>query len=122
MLDTNGARIQIPGAQTTTNVAFDAHGNVLVDGQQIATLGIAGFDNPQALLLYGENMYEATAQAGLRAGTATVNQGYLEMSNTNVITEMVNMITVTRAYEAGQKVVQTMDQTLDKAVNQIGKV
>lgn len=51
-----------------------------------------------------------------------MNQGYLEMSNTNVITEMVNMITVTRAYEAGQKVVQTMDQTLDKAVNQIGKV
>jgi flagellar basal-body rod protein FlgG len=44
------------------------------------------------------------------------------MSNTNVITEMVDMITITRAYEAGQKMVQTVDSTLDKAVNEIGKV
>ncbi len=122
VLDTNGNRIQIPGAQTANNVAFDANGNVLVDGQQVATLGIAGFANPQALLLYGENMYEATAAAGLQAGTAAVNQGYLEMSNTNVIEEMVDMITITRAYEAGQKMIQTVDNTLDKAVNEIGRV
>jgi len=122
VLDTNGNRIQIPGAQTANNVAFDANGNVLVDGQQVATLGIAGFANPQALLLYGENMYEATAAAGLQAGTAAVNQGYLEMSNTNVIEEMVDMITITRAYEAGQKMIQTVDNTLDKSVNEIGRV
>lgn len=122
VLDTNGNRIQIPGAQTANNVAFDASGNVLVDGQQVATLGIASFANPQALLLYGENMYDATAAAGLQASTATVNQGYLEMSNTNVIEEMVDMITITRAYEAGQKMIQTVDSTLDKAVNTIGRV
>ena len=122
VLDTNGNRIQIPGAQTAGSVAFDANGNVIVDGQQVATLGIAAFENPQALLLYGENMYEATDAAGLQAGTATVNQGYLEMSNTNVIEEMVDMITITRAYEAGQKMIQTVDNTLQKAVNEIGKV
>ena len=83
---------------------------------------IAAFDNPQALLLYGENMYEATEAAGLRASTATVNQGYLEMSNTNVVEEMVDMITITRAYEAGQKMIQTVDGSLQKAVNEIGKV
>lgn len=122
VLDTNGNRIQIPGAQTAGNVAFDSNGNVLVDGQQVATLGIASFANPQALLLYGENMYEATDAAGLQASTATVNQGYLEMSNTNVIEEMVDMITITRAYEAGQKMIQSVDGTLQKAVNEIGKV
>lgn len=122
VLDTNGNRIQIPGAQTAASVAFDASGNVLVDGQQVATLGIVSFANPQALLLYGENMYEPTAAAGLQASTATVNQGYLEMSNTNVIEEMVDMITITRAYEAGQKMIQTVDSTLDKAVNEIGRV
>lgn len=122
VLDTNGERIQIPGAQTAQSVAFDQNGNILVDGQQIATLGIAAFDNPQALLLYGENMYEATEAAGLRASTATVNQGYLEMSNTNVVEEMVDMITITRAYEAGQKMIQTVDGSLQKAVNEIGKV
>ncbi|MBE5941147.1 MAG: flagellar basal-body rod protein FlgF [Lachnospiraceae bacterium] len=122
VLDTNGERIQIPGAQTAQNVAIDLHGNITVDGQQIATLGIASFANPQALLLYGENMYDATQAAGLQASTAAVNQGYLEMSNTNVIEEMVDMITITRAYEAGQKMIQTVDNTLQKAANDIGRV
>ena len=122
VLDTNGERIQIPGAQTAQNVAFDQNGNITVDGQQIATLGLASFANPQALLIYGENMYDATPAAGLQASNAAVHQGYLEMSNTNVIEEMVDMITITRAYEAGQKMIQTVDNTLNKAVNEIGKV
>lgn len=122
VLDTNGERIQIPGAQTAQNVAIDQKGNITVDGQNVATLGIASFANPQALLLYGENMYDATDAAGLQASTATVNQGYLEMSNTNVIEEMVDMITITRAYEAGQKMIQTVDSTLQKATTEIGRV
>lgn len=122
VLDTNGERIQIPGAQTAQNVAFDQNGNITVDGQQIATLGLASFENPQALLIYGENMFDATEAAGLQASNATVLQGYLEMSNTNVIEEMVDMITITRAYEAGQKMIQTVDGTLQKAANEIGKV
>lgn len=122
VLGTNGEPIQIPGAQTATNVVFDERGNISVNGQQVATLGIASFANPQALLLYGENMYDATPAAGLQAGNAVVHQGYLEMSNTNVIQEMVDLITITRAYEAGQKMIQTEDETLDKAVNEIGRV
>mgnify|MGYP002626351529 FL=1 len=123
VLDSNGGTIQIPGAQTAVDVSIDIKGNIIVDGNNVATLGIARFDDPQALLLYGENMYDATAAAGLQADdTTVVHQGYLEMSNTNVIKEMVDMITITRAYEAGQKIVQTMDETLDKSVNEIGRV
>lgn len=122
VLDVNDNRIQIPGAQTAQNVTFDENGNVLANGEQIATLQIAGFEDPQALLLYGENMYEATNAAGLQPGTAKVHQGFLEMSNTNVIEEMVDMITIMRAYEAGQKVIQTVDGSLEKAVNEIGRV
>ena len=48
-------------------------------------------------------------------------QGTLEMSNVNVISEMVEMITISRAYESNQKIIQTIDETLDKAVNSIGK-
>jgi flagellar basal-body rod protein FlgG len=67
-------------------------------------------------------MYEAVDGATTKAADATVNQGYLEMSNVNMVTEMVDMIAVTRAYETNQKMVQTVDQTLDKAVNEVGKV
>ena len=122
VLDTEGNQIQIAGAQTATNVSFDERGNLLVNGQQVAQLGIVSFEDPQALHMYGENMYEPTAAAGIQESNAVVHQGYLEMSNTNVIQEMVDMITITRAYEAGQKMIQTVDGTLQKSVNEIGRV
>ena len=43
-----------------------------------------------------------------------------EQSNVNVVREMVDMITITRAYEAGQKVIRSYDSMLDKSVNQGG--
>ena len=60
---------------------------------------------------------------GTRIATdANVEQGVLETSNVNVIKEMVNMITIQRAYEAGQKVITSIDSTLDRAVNNVGRV
>ncbi|MBO5387716.1 MAG: flagellar basal body and hook protein, partial [Lachnospiraceae bacterium] len=56
-----------------------------------------------ALSSYGENMYEPVEGANIIEAEATVNQGYLEMSNVNMVTEMVDMIAVTRAYETNQK-------------------
>ena len=46
-----------------------------------------------------------------------VYQGYLEASNVNVIDEMVEMISVTRDYESNQKIIQSIDSTLETAVN-----
>ena len=57
-----------------------------------------------------------------QASNARIEQGCLEMSNVNIVSEMVNMITITRAYEANQKIVTTIDETLDKAVNSVGQV
>ena len=71
---------------------------------------------------YGENLYDVVNGGQLVASNARVEQGALEASNINVVSEMVDMITITRAYEAGQKIIQTMDSTLDKAVNNVGKV
>ena len=48
--------------------------------------------------------------------------GYLEMSNIKVVSEMVEMISISRAYETNQKIIQTYDSTLEIAANQIGKV
>ena len=122
VLDTNGERIQIPGAQTAQNVAIDQNGNILVDGQQVATLGIVSFENPQALLLYGENMYDAVEGATEKVPSTIIHQGYLESSNINVVSEMVEMITITRAYESNQKALQTADQMVEKAVNEVGRL
>ena len=53
---------------------------------------------------------------------AQVYSGYLEMPNISVVTEMVNMITVARAYDSNQKMITTFDSTLDIAANQLGKL
>ena len=71
---------------------------------------------------YGENLYNLTAGGNIIASDAEIEQGALETSNVNVVNEMVNMITIQRAYEAGQKVITSIDETLDKAVNNVGRV
>ena len=52
----------------------------------------------------------------------TIRAGYLETSNMSIVTEMVNMIAIQRQYESNQKVITTYDESLDIAVNQLGKL
>ncbi|MBQ7581863.1 MAG: hypothetical protein IJU25_03485 [Lachnospiraceae bacterium] len=54
--------------------------------------------------------------------TSQVYGGYLEASNVQVVREMVDLISFTRAYESNQKIVQAYDETLGTAVNDVGKV
>lgn len=53
---------------------------------------------------------------------AMIRAGYLETSNVSIVTEMVNMIAIQRQYDSNQKVITTYDESLDIAVNQLGKV
>lgn len=55
-------------------------------------------------------------------GKTSVMQGYLEDSNVSVIREMVDMIANLRSYEANQRVISSVDGTLDKLINEAGKV
>ena len=73
------------------------------------------------LAKYGENLYDLVEGGQAQASNAQVVQGTLEMSNVNVVSEMVEMITISRAYETNQKIIQSIDDTLEKAVNNIGK-
>lgn len=121
VLGESGNPIQIPGANTA-EIAVNSMGEIYVGGNYIDTFQLVDFENYDALSSYGENMYEPVDGAVMIEAEATVQQGYLEMSNVNMVTEMVDMIAVTRAYETNQKMIQTVDQTLDKAVNEIGRV
>jgi flagellar basal-body rod protein FlgG len=103
-------------------VVVDATGGIYADGNYVDTLLLADFEDYNYLLKAGDTMFEAVEGASIIPATASVNQGYTEQSNVNVVSEMVEMISVTRAYEANQKVIQSIDQTLDLAVNSVGKV
>jgi flagellar basal-body rod protein FlgG len=103
-------------------ITVDKLGYISQNDQIVGTLGMVDFDNYDYLEKYGENMYNLLDGGNAIAADCKVEQGVLETSNVNVINEMVNMITIQRAYEAGQKVITSIDETLEKAVNQVGKV
>lgn len=119
VLGTDGQPVKIdPLKDTQINV----QGQVIQDGSVVATIQVTDFEDYNYLQRYGENCFEPIDGATEKDAAAKVYAGYLETSNISVVTEMVNMITVSRAYETNQKVITTYDGTLDIAANQLGKV
>ena len=96
-------------------------GFITQNDQIVSTLGMVDIDNYDYLEKYGENLYNLLDGGNRVAADCQVEQGVLETSNVNVIKEMVNMITIQRAYEAGQKVINSVDSTLERVVS-LGKV
>ncbi|WP_378951013.1 flagellar basal-body rod protein FlgF [Pelosinus sp. sgz500959] len=107
---------------TGGKMAVDNEGRISVDNQLVGKLQILEFDNEKQLTKEGASLYSATPTQQGKASASGVRQGFLEMSNVNVISEMVNLISNYRAYEVNGKVVQSNDQLLDKAVNEVGKL
>ena len=102
-------------------LVVDKNGDIYQQDMLVAQIGVVDFADYNFLAKYGENMYDLVDGGQVQASEAQVNQGTLEMSNVNVVSEMVEMINITRAYESNQKIIQTIDSTLEKAVNSIGK-
>ncbi|MBT3637049.1 MAG: flagellar basal-body rod protein FlgG [Opitutae bacterium] len=112
-----------------TNVFVSPTGEVSVetaDGTQIiGQLELVRFPNPAGMKAMGGNLFIETEASGApeigapgENGFGVLQQGYLEMSNVNVVEEMVNMIIAQRAYEINSKSIQTSDDMLSR-VNQL---
>ena len=99
---------------TAASTVIDRAGNLA------ASLNITEFEDTNYLTHYGETMWDAKEGAVSHdAEDANIYQGYLEMSNANVVKEMVNMITISRQYEANQKMITTFDDTLAQSMELI---
>jgi flagellar basal-body rod protein FlgG len=110
--------------QGTVVITLDKSGQVTATDSkgtmtQIGQLQIATFINPAGLSSVGRNLYNKTDASGEASvgnpgieGKGTISQYFLEMSNVNMIDEMVKMITGQRAYEINSKSVQTADAML----------
>ncbi|WP_338765854.1 flagellar basal-body rod protein FlgG [Massilia sp. METH4] len=117
--------ITIPIDADEINVAKDGTVTVQLPGQaaaqQIGNLQLASFINPTGLESIGENLYLETGASGAPQanapganGLGQILQGYVEVSNVNVVEEMVNMIQTQRAYEINSKAITTSDQMLQR--------
>lgn len=98
----------------------DSNNNVVINGVATQRLAIADFDDYTNVTKIGDNYYKA--ENPVYNNNSSVKQGFLETSNVNVMTAMTDMISVMRSFETNQKFVTMLDETLDKAANQIGKV
>lgn len=118
----NGVPVGAIRLDPLSEFTVDESGNIYQNNQFVAQLGIVDIQDYNYIRHYGENMYELQDGGTVIDSGAKAVQSTLEMSNVQVVSEMVEMITVTRAYETNQKIIQSIDDMLDKAVNSIGSV
>ena len=119
VLDTEGERIQLIPDQ---DFRVSADGQITFNnGLQGAQIDLVNFENEAELLQEGDNLYAVQDGAAAVESEAGIAQGYLEGSNVKIVEEMAKMIKTTRHYESNQKVISSIDQSLDKVINEVGR-
>jgi flagellar basal body rod protein FlgG len=117
VLDNNEAPITLDAGLT----AVGPDGTISVDGVAAGQIGIAGFEDPAAELTAAEgNLFEAAGGA-TTTEVGSIQQGFLEGSNANVAQLTTQMVQVARAYEAAQRLVQSQDELLGRAISTLGR-
>ncbi len=121
--------ITIPANATTITVGTDGTVSVTQSGQtaaqQVGSIQLAMFPNPGGLNSVGNNLYLQTTASGdpivgapgAAEGLGTLQQGMLEQSNVDIVSEFVQMIVAQRAYESNSRVVTSADQMLQDLTN-----
>lgn len=118
--------ITIPTDATQVTVGTDGTVSILRQSTTTPTtvgqIELARFVNPGGLMAMGKNLFTETASSGTptvavpgTTGIGTIQQGYLEMSNVDIIEEMVGLIIGQRSYEANSKTVSTADSMMNVA-------
>lgn len=102
--------------------SVDGQGNVTAGGTAVGRIRVVTFADPTGLRKIGDNLYINYSNQAQVAGAYTVKQGYLEGSNVDIAREMVDMMEVSRSYETNQRMVKMLDESLGKAVNEVGRL
>nr|WP_297705215.1 flagellar hook-basal body protein [uncultured Butyrivibrio sp.] len=128
VLSQRGSHITL---DTNLPVEVNTKGEIYQNGQLVAQIGVFDFEKTtyadgrisyDTLEHYGENFYIPVTGSAENAENYSVYAGFLEQSNVSVVDEMVNMIAVQRNYDTNQRMITTIDGTLDIAVNQLGRL
>jgi flagellar basal-body rod protein FlgG len=122
--------ITIPTDAVSVGIGKDGSVNVTDSaGTQsvVGTIQLARFPNPSGLLSEGDNLLAETEASGTpttgtagESGFGSIQSGFLEKSNVQIITELVNLINAQRAYETNSRAIRAADEMLRQA-NQIAR-
>jgi flagellar hook protein FlgE len=129
-IDTVGMPATSDPTATMNSFAIDDQGRInvnLSDGTQFVRgqLLLQNFNDPQALMKEGNNLYSGLGAAGPLAtpaeagtnGLGKIYSGALELSNVDLASEFTNLITTQRAYQANARIITTSDEMLQELVN-----
>ena len=122
----DGGEIEVKGSENPhqfKKFTVDEEGNVSVDGNQVGSLRIVNFPEPGKLMKMGDTLFKAADNSPppVKAEDFKVSQGFVELSNVDVVKMMTEMIEVLRGYEAYQKVIRTADEASSRSINEVGK-
>jgi flagellar basal-body rod protein FlgG len=121
--------ITIPSDAIQVDIGSDGTVSMVSAGspntsKQIGQIQIARFVNPAGLSSQGQNLFAESGASGTAVPTApglngagNVRQAFLERSNVDVVSELVNLILAQRAYEFNTRAVRTADDMLSNTNN-----
>ncbi len=110
--------VLLPG-DPTVNINRD--GTIFQNGTVLGKLSIQRFASTAALIPLAGAMFLAQPSAGMsKVDAPELMQGYVEQSNVQPLREMVDLVLISRAYEANQKIITTVDQQMQKTLDALG--
>lgn len=119
-VDQAGQPIVIAPTVETVNIARD--GTVFADGAPLARLGVVDFADRTLLRKTGGNAFAYDGDGGTIPATGDVIAGTVERSTVDPAVGLTELIEVARAYELNGRMITIQDQTLELAVNRVGRI
>jgi flagellar basal body rod protein FlgG len=106
---------------TTSQPRIDSEGRIFEGEKLVAQLQTVRFENPSSLVKAGPGVYQAVNESESAKSTVRLRQGYLENSNVVPVNEMIKIIETMRHFESNQKVIQSYDDMLERAIRTLGE-
>lgn len=132
VLDTNSKKIKINTEgmkmHSSNDIVINESGQIEINNESNKNtqqkVGVYDFKNKEDMVSVGSSKFkpiDATTNPEIKAEKYVVQQGTLEMSNANVVNEMISTINTSRNYEALSKLVKSSGDTLSAALR-VGRV
>jgi flagellar basal-body rod protein FlgF len=120
VLGINSDGSKVPIKITGSDVSLSADG-VIENSTEQVKFNLSGFNSESDLIKEGTNYFKSQVEP-LGEASGIVEQKKLEKANVDAIEAITDMISIMRSYESNQKVIQQMDETLGKTVNEVGSI
>ncbi len=120
VLGDSGSPLVVQTSAKRVTIGID--GKIASEQGDIGRLKVVSFDNEQQLINVGDNLYDAGSQPEQTIDSVHVEQGVLEGSNVNPISEMNKMISLMRMFQAAQNMLQDDHNRITDAISKLTQV